>query len=155
MSDEGFFARRAWPWDHLYNGRYGVDCEAILEIPEIDFGTYHFYPAAQAMNVSNEFGNTWIEDHIAAGVRANKPMILEEYGIREPQERDLWYGRWLDSLYRGGGAGDLLWMIGSRHEAVAGNRDDYTVYSADEIPSVVAHIQAMTAGALTVRDQPD
>src|SRR5262249_43391659 len=68
VGDEGFFTRRALPWNHLYNGRYGVDCEAILEIPEIDFGTYHFYPAAQAMNVSNDFGSTWIEDHIAAGI---------------------------------------------------------------------------------------
>jgi mannan endo-1,4-beta-mannosidase len=149
LGDEGFF-RRSRLRNHLYNGRHGVDFDAILAIPEIDFGTYHFYPAATAMNVDNAFGRTWIEDHIEAGERANKPVLLEEYGLRldtaTPDaaiERDLWYGRWLESLYSGGGAGDLLWMMGSMEPSVAGNRDDYTIYSASEIPSVVAHMRDM------------
>ena len=58
-------------------------------------------------------------------------------------ERDGWYARWQQAVYDSGGAGDLLWMIGSREREVAGNHDDYTVYSADEIPSVAAHADAM------------
>ena len=29
-----------------------------------------------------EFASQWIADHIAAGNRANKPVVLEEYGIK-------------------------------------------------------------------------
>jgi hypothetical protein len=58
-------------------------------------------------------------------------------------ERDGWYARWQQVVYDSSGAGDLLWMIGSREPKVAGNRDDYTVYSAGEIPSVAAHGSAM------------
>ena len=147
--DEGFL-RRDRPRNHLYTGEYGIDFDAILGLPDIDFGTYRFYPGRGAMGVKKDFAPAWIADHIESGRRAVKPVLLEEYGLRvdarDPgavAERDFWYGRWLESVYSGGGAGDLLWMIGSREPSVAGNRDDYTVYSAAEVPSVVAHARQM------------
>jgi mannan endo-1,4-beta-mannosidase len=149
LGDEGFL-RHNDPPNHLYTGEYGVDFEATLGIPEIDFGSYHFYPAPKQMNVPLGFARRWIDDHVAAGQRANKPAILEEYGIRIGDygvtlgsERDGWYARWQQAVYDSGGAGDLLWMIGSREPEVAGNHDDYTVYSASEIPSIVVHADAM------------
>jgi hypothetical protein len=77
--DEGFL-RHNDPPNHLYTGEYGVDFEATLGIPEIDFGSDHFYPAHKQMNVLLEFARTWIDDHVAAGQRTNKPAILGEYG---------------------------------------------------------------------------
>jgi mannan endo-1,4-beta-mannosidase len=141
LGDEGFL-RRDRAQSHLYTGQYGVDFEATLGVPDIDFGCYHFYPAAEQMNVPLAFGRTWITDHIEAGRHAGKPVLLEEYGIkigdydvRSNAERDEWYATWRQTVYESGGAGDLLWMMGSREASVAGNADDYTIYAADEIPS--------------------
>jgi mannan endo-1,4-beta-mannosidase len=148
LGDEGFF-KHNFPPNHMYAGKHGVDFEATLGIPEIDFGTYHFYPGPGASGVPNSFGNTWIADHIAAGERANKPALLEEYGARigpdvaNAADRDDCYANWLASNFMGGGAGDLIWMLGSHASDVAGYRDDYTVYSADEVPSVAAHAAVM------------
>lgn len=155
LGDEGFL-RRDNPPNHLYSGEYGVDFEAILGIPEIDFGSYHFYPAPTQMNVPPAFGITWIADHVASGERANKPALLEEYGIRigdygvtSSVKRDGEYTRWQQAVYDSGGAGDLVWMMGSEEPDVAGYHDDYTVYTAGEIPSVGLHADAMSK-----RDNP-
>ena len=147
VGDEGFL-RHAETQDDLYDGSHGVDGEAILDFGEIDFGTYHFYP--ESMNRAPDFLQDWIRDHVESGQRANKPMLLEEYGIkidgrtvRTAMERNQWYGRWLDAVRQFGGAGDMMWMIGGTQPDTAGYRDDYTVFSATEVSSVVAHAQAM------------
>jgi mannan endo-1,4-beta-mannosidase len=148
LGDEGFL-KHSYPPNHLYNGQHGVDFEATLGIPEIDFGTYHFYPGPNASGMPNEFGNQWITDHIGSGNRANKPVILEEYGVRlgidvaSALDRDRCYAEWLETNSAAGGAGDLLWMFGSQEPDVAGFRDDYTVFAFDDVPSVVAHIDQM------------
>lgn len=151
LGDEGFL-RHNQPPNSLYTGEYGVDFEATLGIPEIDFGTYHFYPAPQQMNVHPSFADTWIRDHVAAAERANKPAVLEEYGIRigdygvtSPADRDLWYASWQQSIANAGGAGDLLWMFGCTDPEVAGYRDDYTVYAGSDVPSLINHARAMSA----------
>jgi mannan endo-1,4-beta-mannosidase len=152
LGDEGFL-RHEFPPNSLYTGEFGVDFDATLDIPQLDFGTYHFYPAPTQMNVDPSFGETWIRDHVAAGKRVNKPVILEEYGIRigdygvtSAEDRDRWYADWQQSVYRSGGAGDLLWMMGCHNSEVAGYQDEYTVYSAAEIPSVSNHVGAMGRG---------
>jgi len=156
LGDEGFFTRENPP-NYLYSGQQGVDFDATLAIPEIDFGTYHFYPEPKEMNVPLAFGSTWIADHIASGQRANKPVVMEEYGalIEDPQqtdgktvasveERNRWYAGWQQTICDSGGAGDLLWMMGSHETEVAGDDDGYTVYSAVDIPSLAAHAAAMS-----------
>jgi len=147
VGDEGFL-RHAQTNDDLYDGSHGVDGEAILNFGEIDFGTYHFYP--ESMKRSPDFLEVWIKDHVESGQRANKAMLLEEYGIKidgttigTVAERNQWYERWLSAVQQLGGAGDLLWMIGCRNPDTTGFRDDYTILSADEVPAVVAHAQAM------------
>ena len=122
-----------------------MDGEAILNFGSIDFGTYHFYPSA--MGHANDFGDTWVSDHVAAGARANKPMIMEEYGLETAAARDQWYPQWLDSVRRHGGAGDLLWMVGSSQADVSGFRDTYTVLDASEVPAVAAHAREVQARA--------
>src|SRR5262249_45212947 len=138
VGDEGYL-RHAQTHDHLYDGSHGVDGEAILNFGEIDFGTFHFYP--ESMDRSPEFMDTWILDHVASGQRANKPMLLEEYGIKidgdwaaSPEERNEWYAAWLESVLEFGAVGDLLWMVGGEEADTAGFRDDYTVLSAAEVP---------------------
>jgi mannan endo-1,4-beta-mannosidase len=113
----------------------------ILDVADIDFGTYHLYPSA--MGRGNEFGDIWIKDHVQSAASAGKPTILEEYGLQSPADRDQWYPRWLESVDRHGGAGDLLWMLGSAEPDVSGFRDAYTVFDVSEVPAIAEHSRAM------------
>ena len=134
--DEGFLLH-ADTRDPLYDGSHGVDGEAILNFGDIDFGTYHWYPSD--MGHANDFGDTWVKDHVESGARANKPVLMEEYGLESAADREQWYPQWLGSVRLHGGAGDLVWMLGSDEPDVAGFRDAYTVLEASEVPAVVAH----------------
>jgi mannan endo-1,4-beta-mannosidase len=142
--DEGFFNRRL-SCHRLYNGSYGVDCEALLRLPDIDFGTYHLYP--QAWDADRGFGLRWIEQHSTAARRAQKPMLLEEFGlrvgdgfVRTESDRDALYTEWLQAS-AAGGSGSLFWMLagvepdGQRFRGA----DRYCLFGADEAPAIVAH----------------
>jgi mannan endo-1,4-beta-mannosidase len=133
LGDEGFFCRQG-P-GHLYDGTYGVDFEAVLALDQIDFGTYHFYPQHWGLANGLEFAERWIAGHIAAGNRAGKPVVLEEYGlkidgvsVRSPLERDQWLDNWRRSVTELGGGGALQWMLGCREPDTSGYCDDYTIY---------------------------
>jgi mannan endo-1,4-beta-mannosidase len=138
LGDEGFFCR-AWAGrHHTYNGEHGVDFEAILGIPGIHFGTCHLYPSYESKVPPDEFGARWIREHIEAGVRAGKPVLIEEYGEKSREERDRVFDVWWRAIEGAQGAGGLLWMIAG--EADGGglypDYDGYTVYAAEEIPAV-------------------
>ena len=133
LGDEGLFYRRGR--GHLYDGTYGVDFEAVLAIDTIDFGTYHFYPQHWGLADNLEFAEQWISDHVAAGNRAGKPVLLEEYGLKidgssvcSAAERDGWIDVWLRSVAQAGGAGALRWMLGCDAPDTCGYRDDYTIH---------------------------
>ena len=139
MGDEGLF-RRAGSRDWAYDGRHGSDFEALLGVPEIDFGTFHLY--GDTWDVPRDFGTYWIKDHIDAGVRARKPVLLEEYGWKEKTGRNTVYREWLDAIYRGGGGGDLAWMIADAQDdgTMYPDFDGFTVYANDIPPAITAHI---------------
>lgn len=115
---------------------------ALVALPDIDFGTCHFYAGEGSAQI--EAGEKWIAEHLALGERAGKPMLLEEYGAAAAN-RDRIYARWLAAVRAGDGAGALLWMVGGEHPEVARFRDRYTVLSADEVPSLAAHARDMQA----------
>jgi mannan endo-1,4-beta-mannosidase len=114
---------------------------ALLNFGGIDYGTCHLYP--KNMGHGPEFGATWIGDHVAACARANKPMMLAEYGLtldevgNAPAVRRAWYSKWIEAVRDAGGAGHLVWMLGCRNPDVADFQDGYTVYSEDEIPPLL------------------
>jgi mannan endo-1,4-beta-mannosidase len=140
LGDEGFFRRWGAGSNALYNGSHGMDHEALLGIPDIDFGTCHLYPEFEAGTDPGDFGTRWIREHIEAARRASKPAIIEEYGIKaDAVRRDATFARWLAEVEANGGAGSLLWMIAGNNDDGSRYYDDgYTVYSAAETPSIVA-----------------
>jgi mannan endo-1,4-beta-mannosidase len=153
VGDEGFFNhwRSRSP---LYNGAYGIDCEALLRIPTIDFGTYHLYPQAWEQT-DPEFGSKWIRQHRKAAREIGKPVLLEEFGLRvgdgfvpDAATRDETYARWLRAALGEGGGGALVWMLagvdrdGSRYRG-----DPFCLYSADETPRFFEEMRRGTAGA--------
>jgi mannan endo-1,4-beta-mannosidase len=138
LGDEGFF-RRSFTRKHTHNGSHGVDTEALMGIGTLDFGVAHLYPEWEPKEPAAVFGDRWIRDHVAAAERANKPMLIEEYGVKgDPAGRDAIFGCWWKAVEEGSGAGAMLWMIAATDEQ--GERypdyDGYTVYSTAEVPSV-------------------
>ena len=155
LGDEGFFKRARAGKNHAYNGDHGVDCEALMGIGTLDFGVCHLYPTYDNDVSPAEFGSRWIREHIEAGKRANKPMLIEEYGvlwnrpetpkphehaIGSAEERDRIFDEWWQTIEEHGGSGGCLWMIASDADE-PGKRypdyDGYTVYEPSEIPSVI------------------
>lgn len=143
VGDEGFF------------GKHGVDCNAFLSVPDIDFGTFHLYPQAWKQRDPLSFGLRWIEQHLIAGRNAGKPMLLEEYGmmvgvrrgVSSASERDNIYRAWLHSILQQEGAGDLAWMIASTDDETGELYPDYdrfTFYSDADVPPIRAHALDMT-----------
>ena len=138
VGDEGFFRRARAGNNRLYNGAYGVDCERLLGIPDIDFGTCHLYPSYLEQENSNAdpiaFGRRWIREHIEAAERAGKPMIVEEFGWRSDDRRSTReeaFSAWLDEVQSNQGAGALVWMIAGKDDAgeLYPDYDQYTVYA--------------------------
>jgi endo-1,4-beta-mannosidase len=157
IGDEGYFNRSFAFGNAAYNGSFGVDCERLLSIPGIDFGTCHLYPSFAVSEDPVEFGTHWIRDHIEAAQRANKPMVIEEYGweveagntAQTTAPRDAAFQTWLAEVQAHNGAGALLWMIAS--VTPDGQRypdyDHYTVYDAQDVPSVLAYARAVKAAS--------
>src|ERR1019366_3950194 len=105
--DEGYFRHNFAFGNALFNGGYGVSCEQLLGIGAIDFGTMHMYPQAMAKDQDPvEFGLMWIREHLEAGQRAAKPMLVEEYGmmvggpgeLQTNQQRNAIFDTWLRSI---------------------------------------------------------
>ncbi|MBV9500977.1 MAG: cellulase family glycosylhydrolase [Acidobacteriaceae bacterium] len=158
VGDEGYFRRSLAGGHALYNGSFGVDCERLLGVPTIDFGTCHLYPTFAGNEDAVEFGGNWIREHIEAGQRANKPMVIEEYGWKVDSSdtggsgtasRDAVFQIWLNQVVQSDGAGALVWMIaglmadGQRYP----DYDHYTVYAAQDVPSILAYSRQCNSGS--------
>lgn len=143
--DEGFFTRNG---ESFYKGEDGVDHDALLALPELDFGTYHLYPDHWGTGL--RWGGQWIVDHIDAARKAGKPTVLEEYGVvvkrdektdaivQFAERRERAYRHWNDLVTLGGGAASMFWMLGGYDDYIKKNYKDYdhfTVYSPDTDPS--------------------
>jgi mannan endo-1,4-beta-mannosidase len=124
LGDEGFFFKQGR--GHLYDGRYGVDWTANLAVPEIDFGTYHFYPQHWGHGKKLDFGKRWIADHQRIAAELNKPAVMEEFGLKgiSDEEKGRWLGRWQKMAH----GGSLLWMLGHQSSETSSYVDDYVVY---------------------------
>lgn len=155
LGDEGFFRRAGAGRLHTYNGKHGVDVEASMGLPALDFGVCHLYPSYEPDVRAADFGARWIGEHIEAAGRANKPMLVEEYGVllnreggvQDATERDKIFEHWWVAVEQSRGAGALLWMIAANGDdgSPYPDYDGYTVYAAEEVPAVVQRGQSRRA----------
>ncbi|KAF7354147.1 Mannan endo-1,4-beta-mannosidase F [Mycena venus] len=117
IGDEGFIND---PIPHNYDypyqgGGIGIDFEANLAIDTLDFGTFHMYPDSWGESGNDiAWGQQWITDHAALMTSANKPAIMEEFGLTYTgTQRSDDYATWYDTVISTGLTGDLLWQAGS------------------------------------------
>ena len=114
----------------------------LLGIDGIDFGTTHLYPQILAKDQDpGQFGLRWIRNHLDAGRKAGKPVLLEEYGVvADKAQRDAIFDGWLTSVEDQGGAGHMLWMIGlPKSDDQWYAPDEYVVGDPADAPSIRAH----------------
>jgi mannan endo-1,4-beta-mannosidase len=127
LGDEGFF-NRTFTLKWYLDGTHGYDFDEFLQIDSIDFAGFHLYP--DALETKPSYGNRWIEDHAESAAKANKPVILEEYGLKDAAAREDVYAEWLDTARRHGVASDLFWMLAAStgEGALYPDYDGYTLY---------------------------
>jgi mannan endo-1,4-beta-mannosidase len=119
VGDEGFLHHTGMGGDQLFNGSHGASYERFLGVGPVDFGTFHMYASMAGKSDLRTFGSMWIREHVAAGARANKPALLEEYGARigelginSATDRAALYRDWLSEVTNSGAGGALVWMLG-------------------------------------------
>ncbi|KAG7376427.1 hypothetical protein PHYPSEUDO_013575 [Phytophthora pseudosyringae] len=115
---------------YLYSGLSGVDFDANLAIKSIDYGAYHTYPDGWSVDASEfvSWGKKWINDHVASGKKAGKPVVMEEYGVKGHNASV--YKAWSDAVYAAGSSMQY-WEFGL--DSLKTYRGDYTIYDTDEI----------------------
>ncbi|KAF5313060.1 hypothetical protein D9619_003242 [Psilocybe cf. subviscida] len=100
----GYWINGVFISDYNFNGQAGEDFDADLTLPNIDFGTYHLYPqywyTALDTPGSNftikDWGLLWIQAHADSAKKANKPLILEEFGVSGIQNKTEIYPAWVN-----------------------------------------------------------
>lgn len=76
LGDEGFGLAAMSDGSYPFQYSEGMDFEANIKIPDLDFGTFHLYPDSWGTN--NDWGNLWVNAHAAACQAAGKPCLFEE-----------------------------------------------------------------------------
>ena len=128
LGDEGFNPG-AGDGSYPYGTSEGVAFARNLDIPDLDFGTFHMYPSAWGAD-NTDFPPAWIAAHAAACKAASKPCLFEEYGVMEGDKVAI-AGPWQQkslSLKADGMGGDLLWQVGDQISTGKTPDDGYTVY---------------------------
>lgn len=136
LGSEGFFARAGDP-DWTYNGNDGVDWDRIITIPSINYGTFHLYPKTWSKDNAEQWGTRWILEHAKAARKAQKPAVLEEYGIGrdEPQNREFIYRKWTKTAFDEGINGTMVWILTgkdpSKSDGLYPDYDGFRVLNGD------------------------
>ncbi|KAG3019389.1 hypothetical protein JG687_00012429 [Phytophthora cactorum] len=119
---------------YLYSGPSGVDFDANLAIDSIDYGAYHAYPDSWGVATSEakSWGVKWIDDHVASGKKAGKPVILEEYGIKPLDSAS--YLAWSNQVYTSK-SNMQYWQFGVK--SLSTHDDGYAIFDEDDLFSTV------------------
>ncbi|KAJ3183992.1 hypothetical protein HDU85_001843 [Gaertneriomyces sp. JEL0708] len=106
--DEGFYARP----DQAYpdNGSDGVDIEQHMQIPTIDYGTFHTYPEHFKRDPKT-YGPQTVRDHSATAEKFGKPIVWEEYGLIAKDTRAQIIPEWHAAVQQSAVSGTLVWMV--------------------------------------------
>ncbi|KAI0310665.1 glycoside hydrolase superfamily [Amylostereum chailletii] len=145
IGDEGFFNEPANP-SYPYQGTEGIDFDANLAIDTIDFGTFHAsLPRSWGVTTNvTGWGSQWVIDHAASQANANKPVIMEEFGVTSDQEST--YSEWYDAVLSSGLTGDLIWQAGSHLSTGDTPQDGYAIFPDNSVYELeTSHAAALKA----------
>ncbi|OUM68451.1 family 5 glycoside hydrolase, partial [Piromyces sp. E2] len=133
IGDEGFGLPKPDAYSYTpypYSGDGGIldAYERNIALPNIDFGTFHLYTKDWGLPGNDiDSGTYWINAHGDVANKVGKPIIFEEYGIREKEDRSKVYGAWHNACINKGIDAALFWMIAvDEYE----DYDGYTLYDS-------------------------
>ncbi|KAG6572648.1 mannan endo-1 [Phytophthora cinnamomi] len=131
---------------YLYSGPSGVDFDANLAIDSIDYGAYHAYPDSWGVDTAKaeSWGVQWIDDHVASGKKAGKPVVLEEYGIKALDSAS--YLSWSNQVYTSK-SNMQYWQFGIK--SLSTTDDGYTIYDKDSLFSTAITTAAAKFASLS------
>jgi mannan endo-1,4-beta-mannosidase len=128
--------------NHLVgSGHANVDPKlSDLTIPTLDFGTWHGYPLYYNLTV-RKF-NDAITEFCAIAGRADKPVLLEEFGYaRSNRDSAEAYALWLDTLASDPNcAGWLVWRLVSRQDSGRYPVDEHDQFDIRNDGSPIWHV---------------
>lgn len=144
MGDEGFGLTTLSDGSYPFTTGPGVNWTVNLQIPNIDFGTYHLYPGS--WGETDAWGTTWVQAHAQAANAIGKPVIMEEYGSTTHADEAAWQAEVLATKT----AGDMYWQYGDTLSTGQTSNDGYTLYygTAEYTTLVTDHAAAMNAKAV-------
>lgn len=106
------------PNTYVYSYYEGTDYEAISALDSIDYNTVHMYPVGWGMKDYANDGVTWINQHAEADRKANKPCVIEEWGLSTSvdnvplEERGPIYTQWMDAVLANDAIGmNMFWYV--------------------------------------------
>ncbi|KZM18674.1 Mannan endo-1,4-beta-mannosidase [Ascochyta rabiei] len=144
IGDEGFGLTGDGSYPYQFGE--GLDFAANLALPNVSFGTFHLYP--ESWGTTNDWGSAWITAHGAACEKANKPCLLEEYGVEVAADHCPVESEWQATslgLKDAGMAADLFWQLGDTIPSTGAltSNDGNTIYynSSDWTCLVTDHIK--------------
>ncbi|KAK5069269.1 hypothetical protein LTR64_008436 [Lithohypha guttulata] len=142
LGDEGWLCGGE---DYAYSCIEGIDFEANLNIPTLDYGTVHMY--YDQWGYTSDWGNKWITDHAALAKKHGKPIVMEEYGVKSTVSNQTeilqqWHQTILDTDI----AYDSFWQFAT-DLTDRDPYDDYAIYYGTELYNrvVIPHSKAMLA----------
>ena len=125
---------------------------AELDLPNVDFGTWHGYPSYE--NMTHDAFNTLIAKNCELATEYGKPMLLEEFGIpRWDADQAHAYRQWFATVAsRPSCAGWVVWRLVARQDNGAYPADQHDGFDvhADGSPSW----QALRDGARALQAVP-
>ncbi|MCJ1282627.1 hypothetical protein MMC26_001952 [Xylographa opegraphella] len=151
LGDEGWMAPPTGDGSYAYSGAEGVDFIKNLGISTLDYGTFHMYPDQWGYNFT--WGNTWIEQHNAAGKAAGKPVVLEEYGAPYANNKTAIALPWQNTVVMDTSiAYDSYWQFATVLPSGTNDADNYAIYyntapGSDYDTLFIQHAKAMAAKA--------
>lgn len=143
LGDEGWLCSGG-DGSYAYSCKEGVDFEANLKIPTLDYGTFHLYPIGWGYYYA--WGNKWITEHAAMATKYGKPIVLEEYGVESTaSNRTAVLEQWQKTVLDSDIAYDSLWQFGTKFADGFNPYDDFAVFYDDQEYKdvVVKHAAAM------------
>jgi mannan endo-1,4-beta-mannosidase len=145
-------------WHHMLASGHSSRRTLLLEleIADIDFGTWHGYPANDGIDTES-FG-LLIGDYCARAKSFGKPVIMEEFGVAaSDQERPDVYRKWLaDIALNKDCAGWMVWRLVSRQDDGNFPADEHDQFDIHNDESAVWRVLRSAADELTSfdRDKP-
>ncbi|KAF8177783.1 mannanase [Mycena galopus ATCC 62051] len=130
-------------FDYPYTYHIGIDFEANLAIDTLDFGTFHLnksYRPDSWGESGNDiaWGQQWITDHATLMTSADKPAIMEDFGLTYTgTQRATDYATWYATVISTGLTGDFLWQAGSVFNGTETPNDGYAIYPGDPLYTLV------------------